>query len=249
MYLPFLTPLVFDNSLSYYEQLCVVSKKLNEIIDTVNSIDNSYIEDQISSLRSYVDAQDTKNLSLSKVYTDNETQQLEQQLEQLIYQQIQIVTNSMLQLDQNTRQWVTLQLEMFKSEIRNIPLPAVFNSLTGKLESVQSVFTSFYEYMRCEAISTGEYDNLFLMAQQFDDKDMNAREFDLYSDKILNVSALTVRSPFTGKFTSIEEVMNGLASLHQIGINASAFDNLDWTAQVFDNKQFTAYNFDWLTVA
>ena len=31
-------PLVFDNSLSYYEQLCAFSAKLNSIIDYVNSM-------------------------------------------------------------------------------------------------------------------------------------------------------------------------------------------------------------------
>ena len=34
-------PLVYDDSLSYYELLCKVMKKLNEIIDTVNDIDLS----------------------------------------------------------------------------------------------------------------------------------------------------------------------------------------------------------------
>lgn len=39
-------PLVYDDALSYYEVLCKVTNKLNEVIEITNSIDD-YIDDQI----------------------------------------------------------------------------------------------------------------------------------------------------------------------------------------------------------
>lgn len=38
-------PLVYDNSLSYYEVLCKLTNKINELVDTVNELE-SKLNDQ-----------------------------------------------------------------------------------------------------------------------------------------------------------------------------------------------------------
>ena len=57
-----------------------------------------------------------------------------------------------------------------------------------------------------------------------------------------------VRSPISGNIVTVQKALNELASLHQNGITAQAFDSLLLTAQMFDNKQLTAYDFDYAGV-
>lgn len=37
-------PLVYDNSLSYYEVLCKLTNKINELVDTVNELESKLNE-------------------------------------------------------------------------------------------------------------------------------------------------------------------------------------------------------------
>lgn len=57
-----------------------------------------------------------------------------------------------------------------------------------------------------------------------------------------------VRSPISGNVVTVQEALNELASLHQDGLTAQAFDSLLLTAQMFDNKNLTAYEFDYTGV-
>ena len=43
-------PLVYDDSLSYYETLCKTTGKLNEVIDIINNELEQYIRDRIDAL-------------------------------------------------------------------------------------------------------------------------------------------------------------------------------------------------------
>lgn len=233
-------PLVYDDSLSYYETLCKIADRLNQMIDIFNPA-MSEIEAEFIALREYVDEQLKLNLEQSKLYTDEQIALLENYL----YQQIQILCDLIYRSNQDTREWMKLELEIFRNEIKNIGLPIILNPLTGKYESVQDTFDSFYNYLRCEAITAGEFDDLYLTAQEYDDKNISARMFDLYSRHILKPFRFLIRSPFTGKMDSVQNVVNSLAALHQLGITAGAFDNLMLTAQTYDDKNISAYIFDW----
>lgn len=57
-----------------------------------------------------------------------------------------------------------------------------------------------------------------------------------------------VRSPISGNVVTVQEALDELASLHQDGLTAQAFDSLLLTAQMFDNKNLTAYEFDYTGV-
>ena len=57
-----------------------------------------------------------------------------------------------------------------------------------------------------------------------------------------------VRSPISGSIVTVQEALNELASLHQEGLTAQAFDDLSLTALMFDNKNLTAYDFDYTGV-
>ena len=56
-------PLIYDDSLSYYEQVCKLTTKMNEIIDFINTGANE-------ALKEYIDTQ-FNNLIISTIYNEN----------------------------------------------------------------------------------------------------------------------------------------------------------------------------------
>lgn len=54
-------PLVYDDSLSYYEVLCKVVDKLNEVIASMNELEDSYksIQQAIAQIQKWIDSFDT----------------------------------------------------------------------------------------------------------------------------------------------------------------------------------------------
>lgn len=61
--IPKVLPLVYDDSISYYEEVCRLVKKINELVDALNNISidilqeaNSYTDTQLANARSEFDA-------------------------------------------------------------------------------------------------------------------------------------------------------------------------------------------------
>lgn len=74
-------PTVYEDALSYYELLCKVSKKLNDVIEAVNGkVDEETVREMIDEVYEYVDEQITqvtegyvaKTTSANKVYGTNQ---------------------------------------------------------------------------------------------------------------------------------------------------------------------------------
>lgn len=57
-------PLAYDNSLSYYEVLCKLTGKINELIDIINETDNTISEE--TAQRSEADTQLQNNINTEK---------------------------------------------------------------------------------------------------------------------------------------------------------------------------------------
>lgn len=55
-------PLVYDDSLSYYEVLCKVKTKLNEMIDSMGELSETVkeIQDAVTQIQQWIDTFDTK---------------------------------------------------------------------------------------------------------------------------------------------------------------------------------------------
>lgn len=62
-------PLVYDESLSYYEVLCKLTYKINEVIEQLSS--------DYSEIYKYIDQQDKITLNSANNYTDSKVSELE----------------------------------------------------------------------------------------------------------------------------------------------------------------------------
>lgn len=139
-------PAVFDDSLSYYEQLCKLRAKINEVIDVVGDAATitalkeaiALINDELDKLRAYVDAQDSAEAVRADKYSDAMNAELEQSLLNVIYRvgTGDVLVNS--QIDGRKKQHLQFELD-------------------GQ-----------YDYSRPFAISCGEFDFLDTMASNWD---------------------------------------------------------------------------------
>lgn len=176
-------PLVYDDSLSYYEEVCRLVKKINELVDALNnaSLDileeaNSYTDAQIANARSEFDA---------KV---KEIEELERRLAEQYYAftnvvnaRIQFISNEVNRIDnkiddeiiganeytnqaiKNNNEYLIDQLSQ---SVRNF---TVINFFTGEKITVQNMF-----------------DTLAQLHIQ------NPMTYDIYANKNISYSALSL---------------------------------------------------------
>lgn len=66
-------PSVYSNKQSYYEVLCYINYKLNELIDVYNKLEfdyKSYVDSQLQGVKDYADEKDTLHSKEDRLYTD-----------------------------------------------------------------------------------------------------------------------------------------------------------------------------------
>ena len=179
---PKVLPLVYDDSISYYEEVCRLVKKINELVDALNNISidilqeaNRYTDTQIANARSEFDA---------KV---REIEELERRLAEQYYAftnvvnaRIQFISNEVNRIDnkiddeiiganeytdhaiKNNNEYL---IDKLSQSVRNF---TVINFFTGEMVTVQNMF-----------------DTLAQLHIQ------NPMTYDIYANKNISYSALS----------------------------------------------------------
>lgn len=245
-------PTSFLDSLSYEEQLICINKKLCEIIKYLDTISPDEIENlinqKIAEIQEYIDKQDEKVYNNLKDYFDTNLNQQVFELKELISQKVLFLLDYIKNNDELILLELENQINELKNQIDDIIIKGinVYDPTTGQVNNIQDVVYNLYKYLRYYGIKAINFDSLGLSCSDFEDKELTAREFDLYSKIKLEQDFLhNMYSPFDGNIKPISEIVNQLASLHKTEITCEEFDALDITCQEFDNKNLTAYDFDW----
>lgn len=147
-------PLVYDDSISYYEEVCRLVKKINELVDALNNISidileeaNSYTDAQIANARSEFDAKvreiEELERRLAEQYND---------FTNVVNARIQFISNEVNRIDnkiddeiiganeytnqaiKNNNEYL---VDMLSQNVRNF---TVINFFTGKKVTVQDMF-------------------------------------------------------------------------------------------------------------
>lgn len=251
-------PLVYDNSLSYYEVLCKFSSKLNEVINTLNSFE--------SDVYSYIDQQ-IQNLSTNWIqivynilneYSQNFDDKLQQEHEWNIMEhaniiaqisaQIQIINDAIISGDNANRDYINGQIAKLKAEIPVITSVMVYDPTSGQLVDIQIALNNIYDKLRCGALTASEYDALQISAEHYDSLLLTAFDYDCCGWRYLwpNNAIGFMFSPFTGEWTEIKNVVSALTDLHRADTpTAQEYDNAEYTADEFDTLLLTAYMYSW----
>ena len=180
---PKVLPLVYDDSISYYEEVCRLVNKINELVDALNNISidilqeaNNYTDTQIDNARSEFDA---------KV---REIEELERRLAEQYYAftnvvnaRIQFISNEVNRIDnkiddeiiganeytdhaiKNNNEYL---IDKLSQSVRNF---TVINFFTGEMVTVQNMF-----------------DTLAQLHIQ------NPMTYDIYANKNISYSALSL---------------------------------------------------------
>lgn len=197
-------PLVYDNSLSYYEVLCQTINTLNELIDEVDNLrqnTNDYTDAEIKKLRDYLDSQIaivTNYINQLRAYVDSENETLRFELTTEMLKKIaeveQLINNFYNELTATVtslRRYVDMQdtliydainaaVEKLEKEIQEIVIGniTVINPINNTMESLQNTLDSMYKNLRCWGLKAVEYDTLRLTAAEYDSKKLTAYEYD-----------------------------------------------------------------------
>lgn len=205
-------PLVWDDSLSYYELLSKVVFKLNEVIEIVNplgaglqetikQIMDQYKDDWEVELKAFED-QITAQVNQNNIALNNRINSLtssvneqiaqnkkatDNQIEALTAQlmkEIATISASVATTDQANRLWTKA---LFQDYINNLPkeYPPITDPSDGKLEDIQTVVNHMWDSMRPEALTAAEYDALNLTAQDYDNYQLTAQQYDNYGKILL----------------------------------------------------------------
>lgn len=229
-------PLVYDESLSYYEVLCKLTYKIDEIIQELAN-DNQAIYE-------YINQQDKFYSQSDRKYTDDEIAKLQVQFNQ----SLNTLTTMVISMDNATRAWVLSEIQGLENWIKNQE-PSIFvvNPITGALSSIQETFDSFYNLFNVYGLTCGEYDMLGLTCDEYDDKNLTCHQYDVYAKKYLwrNMELYMVH-PATGKTVFYQDVIYWLADLHRTqALTCGEYDGIDLSCSGYDAYHLTCYNYDW----
>ena len=236
-------PLVYDESLSYYEVLCKLTKLIQEMAKNVdgnfNSIQNEIekIYSQITDLKSYVDEQDSKlsnRIDLTNERITEEIRKCHEHCEiyaKRLYDQLLNILN---QYQGEMKQWVL-------GEIAKIPtgIPKQF-AITGNLETSglqHDIITVTRESM-CDFVNSDKYnceqvDEIGIPIKFYEDVnicyDYDTKCFyELYHNKVENIQtdapSIFYFSIIKVFYTGNEVIIKGSAITVSVKINGDKFN-------------------------
>ena len=187
-------PTVYEDALSYYETLCKVSRKLNEVIDTLNEYDPESVVNRLidSKLTAYTANVMAPYVTAAIGVVDREIAELWvkiNQMERNIVDQHQIVLNMIGEL--NTRvdnlgiQLVGVESRCNEYTDRRVQdvlyeLPLMASPYTGQMVTVIDAIYEVANNTRTGALTASEYDALELTATTYDALELSAYQYDWY---------------------------------------------------------------------
>lgn len=180
------------DNLTYVEYLLGILKKMNEVIEQVNS-NTSFIENydgrinaleiEIANLRGEIEQFETD--------VQNQFNELESELNQTIDQRLIAIRNELnallLAYRNESRAYTDVRIAEIQEEIDNILIGqiVVHDPTTGFDSPLQTVINNIYDSTRTDAITATEYDGLQLTATTYDGYEITAFNYDQFAKSIL----------------------------------------------------------------
>ena len=219
-------PLVYDDSLSYYEVLCKLSQKTNVLIDDINAFldwanqhesDYEALVNRVSSLEREM-VQYKKDVN--KMFAD-------------------LKSDINKQFDAESKK-IDAQLARFEKELDD-SLKAIrreFADLERRNEKKMSEMRG--EIHR----ALMDMNNLILANNQFV-FDYVEDKLDYFIEHFPEIVDLPVYNPVKGETTGLQDAINDMYEFARFyGLTALQYDNMGYTASEYDAKELTALEYD-----
>jgi hypothetical protein len=182
----------YHDNLTYVEYLLGVLKKMNAVIEQVNS-NTSFIENydgRITELETEITALRTEIEEFeAKVKTDFD--ELETQLINTINAKLTEIRTELIGLlavyRAESKAYTDTRIAQVEEEIDQILIGQITlrDPTTGLVSPLQTVIDNLYDTTREEALSATEYDALDLTATAYDGYNLSAFDYDYYGKTIL----------------------------------------------------------------
>lgn len=236
-------PIVYDDTLSYYEQLCKFSNKLNEVIENINNFSadvSAEIDAKITVLKDYVDTENQKqNLSVEEKIKE---------VYNYIEKQLEAVYEYINGGDTVIKMYVESEIAKLKKYVDDAILGniVVHDPTTGYKNTIDIVINHIYDTLRYYGIRCYDFDGLHLTCTDFDSRNISALEFDTLSLLIIGKKyAHYIFNPIDGNYDTLQRVLYTFFQfVRSNAINTNEFDTSDNTADELNVLDFTAFEFD-----
>lgn len=184
-------PLSYDDSLSYYEVLCKLRAKINELIDYFNGLGQyateEYVQTEIEKVLAKLAADKAEleaaiALKLDRVEFEAFLSELHLSLNSIM-EQIEFIR---AQVNINTEQ-IAYNFNWLKDYIDNQLIELeVINPFTGTVQPIQTVLNYFSNMLKQNALTAGEYDAAQLTAATYDALLLTAIQYDINGKDYIN---------------------------------------------------------------
>ena len=250
-------PLTYDDSLSYYEQLCKLVYKINEVIDTFNEYEEIILElqeglSELNSIKTKVEnlitTVETQGNSITALQTRDRQMQSEiDALTNTVNNLVLSYDNIIAYIDnavasvkiENSSGWIRLENEL-NSEIRRVELlieelakrvdeidTSVFNRVKGIRESLEDNNWDIYEDLRYGGLTNAERSEYGGTNEHLMSLVHNNRDLALHGKERLKLHYLF--SPVSGTKVSHANAISQLFGFLTNGLTNEQFANLDMT--------------------
>lgn len=259
-----LTPSVYYNGMSYYEDLCKLSGYVNDIVKTLESYDIPQIQNDLNSIKQkqeIIDKQiDTLGNTVNGVMTnvnnalDLYSKEVQSALASTTASLTTFVNMSLLDLrkyvdsqDNLIYSEIRYQIQLLKNSIPDLTTVYVISPYSGNLITVQEAIDELWNNLRVYALTADEYDRQQWTAKEYDDFNLTAYQYDYYAKEYVYADPrFYMFSPWTGERVFYQDVIMHLVELHRTNaLTATAYDTKKLTATNYAGKNVTAYNYDW----
>lgn len=259
-----LTPSVYYNGMSYYEDLCKIAGCLNDIIKT---IDGYNIDGIISDMDSIKQQQSTINKQIETLSNavngmiDNVNNVIELYHDQILgdlastsadlknFVNVQLL-NLRKYVDGQDRMIlaeIQYQIQLLKNSLPELTNVFVVSPYTGHTITIQQAIDELWNNLRVYSLTADEYDRQQWTASEYDSFNLTAFEYDYFAKEyIYEDPRFYMFSPWTGEKVFYQNVIENLVKLHRTNaITATSYDALTLTATTYDTKNVSAYEYDW----
>lgn len=262
-------PAVYEDSLSYLEQLCKLKYKLNEVITNITQLESGlpdYIKQTIDATlggweeemnQRFTEQNEKIDSALQEVKEVTEEMQTQvdtaiRQMEATINQQLNtlylILTNGI----NANKAYIDAQIALLKEEFPDLSNVFVISPVDGQLVTIQKCVNDMMNTLRYGALTAAQYDALQLTAEAYDGKNLTAFQYDMYGlcELWSYLDVHRMHSMSTGEIVAIPAAVYQLANyVRENAASAQAYDNAEYTAETYDGLSITAYNYDWQGVS
>lgn len=203
-------PTVYSNKQSYYEVLCYINYKLNEVIDLYNSFEmdyKTYVDSQLDSVKRYADDVGVNTLTKANDYTKSETadtlttaKEYSDSAKKLLDDKIQIIIADVNSLTTS----VLTNADNIRQEI--IDRKTEDSRLGTNIETLRTESLNMITTLRKLIDVTSDVQAVF-----FDNKLL---ELKTYIDEHY-IRTITANNPWRGKVTDAQTIINDVFSVYR----------------------------------